>query len=197
MRNQQDSDYDEVYVVDDSDHSNAHEQTSTASSSGTGIIVSLLVVLFVPLALACLIGSSIAKGSGLSFGDTGIPLIAFTMLSVLLYLMFSTPKYEDSSNQEPQCIATANASRPKNYKKKRVKRSKKKGLLSSDFEPMVDENQKMLIDIGKAVDALTKLGYSETYAQDWVFRGISYGLKHEDTQGLVRFALNKGQIIDP
>lgn len=194
MSNQQDYDYDEVYVVDDSNYNNVEEHVSSASSSGVGIIVSLLVVLFVPLVLACLIGSSIERQIG---GDFMVPLIAFTILSVLLYLMFSTPKYEVSSNEEPQNVVVPTSNRPKNYKKKKVKRAKKKSMLSSDFEPMVDEKQKMLIDISKAVEALTKLGYSETYAQDWVFRGISYGLKHEDTQGLVRFALNKGQIIDP
>jgi hypothetical protein len=186
MSNHQDSDYDEVYVVDDSDSNNGGEQAS--SGSGTGIIVSLLLVLFVPLALICLICSSIERGGGWSFGDTAIPLMAFVILSVLLSIMYITPPYEGSSNEEPQGIPSAMGIR------KNKRKGARKNMLWYTLEKGMSEEEKNKAndDIELAIEALVKLGFGKRKAIEWVNRGVEDRIEPSNTQGLVVFALTRG-----
>ena len=191
MNNQQDSDYDEVYVVDDSDSNNGGQQVASASESGTSIIVSLLLVLFAPLALICLICSSIERGGGWSFGDTAVPLMAFVILSLLLSLMYITPPYEGSSNEEPQGIPSARGSR------KNSRKGARKSMLWYTLEKDMSEEEKNKAndDVELAVEALVKIGLAKRKAIDWVNRGISEGVETSNIQGLVKYALSRGVSI--
>jgi hypothetical protein len=191
MNNQEDFDYNEAYVVDDSDSNNGSQQVASASESRTGIIVPLVLVLFISLAFACFVWSLIERGDGGSFDFTAVHIVAFIMLLFLLCLMNITPKYEGSSNEEPQIPPV-----PRSNSNNR-NRAKKKAMLWYTLEKDMSEEDKSKAndDVELVVNALVKLGLGKRKAIDWVNRGISQGIETSNIQGLIMYAISSGASL--
>lgn len=134
MNNNNDYDYEQVFIVSDTDDFNSNNRTEPVehhygcnynknsasvkdANDATGFIFIGLII-FLPMAMIAFFGSLIAKMNDLSFSVTGVPF----MCAYLLVIMYVIGKMFQSKNIKEREVARATANARIRSKSKKVQK---------------------------------------------------------------------------